>query len=56
MNSRAELSVSYRPIRPPGLGGTWTYFRRPSQKNRVAMNISTPGMPKATLVPMCSLT
>ncbi len=30
-----------------GAGGTWMYFLRPDQKNRVAISISTPGMPKA---------
>lgn len=35
----------------PRLGGTRTYLPRPSQKTKVARNISTPGMPNATAGP-----
>jgi hypothetical protein len=34
-----------------GAGGTNTYCLRPSQKITVAMNMSAPGIPKATLGP-----
>ena len=34
-----------------GAGGRRTYLRRPAQNTTVAMNIRTPGMPKATLGP-----
>ena len=39
-----------------GAGGTRTYKRRPSQKTAVAMNISSPGMPKATAGPWAGTT
>ena len=33
--------------KPQPAGGMWTNFLRPAQKKIVAMNMATPGMPKA---------
>ena len=50
-NSAVRATLKNESGSSPRLGGTRTYFPRPSQKTSVAMNISTPGMPNATAGP-----
>ena len=47
----AVLTTFMNECGSAGAGGMFTYFARPIQKMTVAMNISTPGMPKAIAGP-----
>ena len=51
-----ERRTKTNACRSGSRGGTFTYSRRPAQNTRVAIAISTPGMPNATRGPKCSST